>query len=56
MLFPTTFISVSEKIGMGLKKQADDVWKNMAGSSRKDFECITSSYPLLDYQVCSSHY
>ena len=25
----------------------------MAGSSRKDFECISSSYPLRDYQVCN---
>ena len=24
----------------------------MAGSSNKDFECITSGYPLRDYQVC----
>ena len=24
----------------------------MAGSSSKDFECITSGYPLRDYQVC----
>ena len=24
----------------------------MAESSRKDFECITSGYPLQDYQVC----
>ena len=24
----------------------------MAGSSRKDFECITTCYPLRDYQVC----
>ena len=25
----------------------------MAGNSRKDSECITSGYPLRDYQVCS---
>ena len=24
----------------------------MAGSSCKDFECITSGYPLRDYQAC----
>ena len=24
----------------------------MAGGSRKAFECITSGYPLRDYQVC----
>ena len=26
----------------------------MAGSSRKDFECIATGYPLRDYQVCST--
>ena len=28
----------------------------MAGSSRKDFKCITTGYPLQDYQVCSVVY